>query len=279
MSGGGNQMDSRPLVSIVTVTFNSGDTLADTINSVLGQTYANFEHIIVDGGSTDDTIELIENSEDNYQGRLKWASSPDDGIYDAMNKGVALATGDIIGILNSDDLYADREVLADIAASFVDSDCDFLYADLVYVDRVDLDVITRVWIAGDGRFALGWNPPHPTLYLRKRVYEQNGWYKTSYKISSDYDYMIRLFNPEASLKPWYLRRTIVKMRQGGESTKSLRSNIIAFREAQQSLEYYQIRMPYVVNALRVLRKLRQLRPRRESAQSIQQQIVKSEDGS
>lgn len=261
MSGSDNQTDRRPLVSIVTVTFNSGETVTDTINSVLGQTYENFEHVIVDGGSTDGTVDLIQKFEGSYRGRLKWTSGPDDGIYDAMNKGVALATGDIVGVLNSDDLYADSNVLADIVSSFVESNCDVLYADLIFVDRADLDVTTRVWIAGDGRFTLGWYPPHPTLYLRRSVYEQNGWYKTSYKIAADYDYMIRLFMPGSGLKASYLPRTIVKMRQGGVSTKNFRSNITTFREAQQSLEFYRIRMPYVVNALRVLRKLRQLRAR------------------
>jgi glycosyltransferase involved in cell wall biosynthesis len=277
MSCSENQMDKRPVVSIVTVTFNSADTLTDTINSVLGQAYDNFEHVIVDGGSTDGTIQLIQKFEIQYRGRLKWTSGPDGGIYDAMNKGVALATGDIVGILNSDDLYVDANVLTDIVSSFAENDCDFLYADLIYVDRADLDVTTRVWAAGDGRFALGWNPPHPTLYLRRSVYEQNGWYKTDYKISSDYDYMIRLFNPKANLRPWYLRRTIVKMRQGGESTKSLRSNIIAFREAQQSLESYQVRMPWVVNALRVLRKLRQLRARRTADGPLERHVISSVD--
>lgn len=269
MNGSDNHVKARPSVSIITVTLNSVETVADTINSVLGQTYQNFQHVVVDGGSTDGTIELIQRFEDDYRGRLKWTSGPDLGIYDAMNKGVALATGDIVGILNSDDLYADANVLSDIVTSFVENNCDFLYADLVYVDRAFLDVTTRVWVAGDGRFARGWNPPHPTLYLRRSVYEQIGRYKTSYRISSDYDYMIRLFNPKARLKPWYLKRTIVKMRQGGESTKSLRSNIIAFREAQQSLEYYQVRMPHVVNALRVLRKLRQLRVRRDQKSPIE----------
>lgn len=264
MSGRDKHVTARPSVSIITVTFNSVETVADTINSVLWQTYQNFQHVIVDGGSTDGTIELIQKFEDNYRGRLKWTSGPDLGIYDAMNKGVALATGDIIGILNSDDLYVDQNVLEDIVTTFGESNCDFLYADLIYVDRTDLDVTTRVWIAGDGRFALGWNPPHPTLYLRKSVYELHGSYEAGYKIAADYDYMIRLFDPKSSLKASYLRRTIVKMRQGGESTKSYRSNITAFREAQRSLELYQVRMPYVVNTLRVLRKLRQLRPRQTS---------------
>jgi len=268
MNGSDSHKEPQPRVSIVTVTFNSGKTLTDTINSVLGQTYENFEHVIVDGGSTDGTIELIQKFEPQYEGHLQWTSGPDIGIYDAMNKGVALATGDIVGILNSDDLYADEHVLSDIVSTFVETNCDFLYADLIYVDRADLDVTTRVWVAGDGRFDLGWNPPHPTLYLRKYVYEQNGSYKTNYKISSDYDYMIRLFNPKANLRSWYLRRTIVKMRQGGESTKNFRSNITAFREAQQSLEFYQVRMPHVVNVLRVLRKLRQLRTRQPSVDEL-----------
>src|SRR5680860_233568 len=251
--------DSRPSLSIVTVSFNSVETLTDTINSVLGQKYENFEHIIVDGGSTDGTIELIQKFEGNYRGRLKWISESDGGIYDAMNKGVALATGDIVGILNSDDLYTDPDVLTDIVSTFVEHNCEILYADLIYVDRTDLDVTRRVWTAGEGTFARGWSPPHPTLYMRKSVYEQNGWYKTNYKISADYDYMLRLFTPKACPKASYLRRTIVKMRLGGESTRNFRSNILAFREAQQSLENYHVRAPYVVNALRVLRKLVQLR--------------------
>lgn len=244
----------------MTVTFNSTRTLRDTIESVLAQSYPNIEHVVIDGGSSDGTVELLRELESRYGGRLKWTSEPDYGIYDAMNKGVALASGDIVGILNSDDLYASTGAVAQVVDAFNTSKCDAVYADLVYVDREDTQKITRTWIAGEGDYLKGWSPPHPTLYVSKQLYEKVGEYRRDYKIASDYDFMLRAFLI-GSACAIYLNDVIVKMRRGGESTRSFASNRLGFTEAQNSLRELGVKNPTLVNILRVLRKVRQFAAR------------------
>jgi glycosyltransferase len=253
-------METRtPTVSIVTVTFNSAATLGDTLASVAGQSYPSVEHVLVDGGSTDGTVELIRAAEQAAPGRVRWLSEPDEGIYDAMNKGIALASGDVIGILNSDDFLADDRVVADIVARLEETGADAVYADLVFVDPVHVDEVRRIWTAGTGRVRLGWSPPHPTLYLRAASYRGLGRYRTDFTISADYDFMLRLFDGRRRCTVADLRRTAVKMRTGGVSTRDLSSNVVGFREAQRSLQDARVRPALLVNLLRVLRKFRQLR--------------------
>lgn len=251
---------AQPLVSIVTVTYNSAATLQDTLTSVRSQRYPHIEHIIVDGGSTDGTLDVVADEQTRSGRRLTCTSGPDRGIYDAMNKGIAMARGTIIGVLNSDDFLIDGNVITEIVEHFVADRCDALYADLVFVDQHDIAVVKRVWVAGRGKVAHGWNPPHPTLYVTKALYDRFGTYKIDYKISSDYDYMLRILNPRSGVKVSYLERTIVKMRHGGVSTRNLSGNRVAFLEAQQSLREQGVPLPLLVNAARVMRKLGQLRP-------------------
>jgi glycosyltransferase involved in cell wall biosynthesis len=254
-------MDSAPLtVSIVTVTFNSAATLADTLASVAGQRYPQVEHVLVDGGSTDGTLELIQAAARSAPHRVRWVSEPDEGIYDAMNKGIAMASGEVIGILNSDDFLADDSVVADIVERMVRTGADAVYADLVFVDQLATDQVQRVWRAGSGRVGLGWSPPHPTLYVRAEAYRRLGPYRTDFAISADYDFMLRLFDRRTASTVSYLDRTVVRMRNGGVSTRNLSGNIVGFREAHRSLRDARVRPAVLVNTLRVLRKFRQLRP-------------------
>jgi glycosyltransferase involved in cell wall biosynthesis len=245
------------MVSIVTVTYNSAATLDDTLTSVASQTYPHIDHVLVDGGSTDGTVAMLKEAQQLWPDRVQWISEPDDGIYDAMNKGIQMARGDVIGILNSDDLLADDQVIEDVVQQLEITDADALYADLVFVDRYETDMVQRIWVARRGGMQWGWNPPHPTLYVKAETYSRLGVYRPDFQISSDYDFCLRL--AASGMELTYLPRVIVKMRNGGASTRSLRSNITAFREAQESLSSMKIRLPGLVNLLRVARKLTQLR--------------------
>jgi glycosyltransferase involved in cell wall biosynthesis len=247
-------------VMIETVTFNSEATLADTLASVAAQSYPRTEHVLVDGGSTDGTLDLIRDATRAAPDRIRWLSEPDRGIYDAMNKGVAMASGDVVGILNSDDFLADPQVVADVVRRLTETGAGALYANLDFVDQVRTGEVRRVWRAGTGRMRWGWSPPHPTLYLRAEVYRQLGPYRADFLISADYDLMLRLFDRRRPTAVTYLDRTVVKMRQGGVSTRGFGGNVTGFREAQLSLRHAGVRPALVVNGLRVLRKLRQLRP-------------------
>src|SRR4030095_6676776 len=180
-----NQSD-QPRVSIITVSFNSSKTIHDTLNSVAMQDYPNIEHILIDGLSTDNTIE-IANSFPHVKHMI---TEKDDGIYDAMNKGLKLATGEIIGILNSDDFYVSKKVISDIVTHFQKAKSDSLYADLVYVHPENTQKVVRTWIAGyynPRKFLFGWMPPHPTFFVRKEVYEQWGNFYTKLKSAADYE--------------------------------------------------------------------------------------------
>lgn len=212
-------------ISIITVTYNSGKTLRDTILSVLNQDYQNYEHIIIDGGSKDNTLDIIREFESRYKGKLKWISEPDKGIYDAMNKGIAIASGDIVGILNSDDFYADSHVLEKIVGGF--EGVEVVYGDLVFVDSLNTDKIVREWKGSQyksGGFMKGWHPAHPTFYASKRLFMEYGDFDLSFDVSADFELMFR-FLEKARVKSHYIPYTLVKMRIGGESTGSIKKII------------------------------------------------------
>lgn len=216
-------------ISIITICFNSVDTIEDTIKSVISQTYNNIEYILIDGGSTDGTHEIITKYDHAISSLI---SEPDKGIYDAMNKGIQAATGDIIGILNSDDLYADDNVLSDVVEKFRASNADALYADLVYVNRINSNSISRYWKAGNfdsGKFKYGWMPPHPTFFLKKSCYEKWGDYNLLLKSSADYELMLRMLYKH-KIPVVYLPRVTVKMRIGGQSNITIKNRILANRE-------------------------------------------------
>lgn len=215
-------------VSIITVSYNSEKTIEDTIKSVLSQDYPNIEYVIIDGASKDATLEIVRKYRDKI---TQVISEKDKGIYDAMNKGIALATGDIIGILNSDDFYADANVISSIVAQFTPT-IDAVYADLVYIDANNTDRITRLWKSGNytqGDFKKGWMPPHPTFFVKSECYQKYGNYSLQLKSAADYELMLRLIHKE-QIKINYLPKVIVKMRTGGASNASLKNRIRANKE-------------------------------------------------
>ena len=219
-------------ISLITITYNSDKTLIDTINSVRNQTYNNIEYIIVDGGSKDQTLKIIDDNKDIV---THFISEPDKGIYDAMNKGVNLATGDIVGILNSDDFYANNDVISKVVNQFNDN-VDGVYADLNYVDPIDTTKTIRVWKSGnyiEGSFKKGWMPPHPTFFVKKEVYNDFGGYSIKLKSAADYEFMLRVIHKE-KIRISYLPETIVMMRAGGLSNASLKNRIKANREDREA---------------------------------------------
>ena len=220
------------LVSIITATYNSAATLRDCLQSVAKQSYAPIEHIIIDGASKDDSLSIAQ----SFAHIAQVHSEKDQGIYDAMNKGIAHATGDIIGILNSDDFYVDELVIQDIVNVFENSNCDVAYADLQYVDRERTDKIIRTWKSGTMQqhsFLYGWMPPHPTVFVRRKVYEQYGAFNLSLKSAADYEFMLRVLYKE-KCPVAYLPKTIVKMRDGGQSNQSIKHRIFANREDKKA---------------------------------------------
>jgi len=215
-------------ISVITVCRNTALTLEETIESVQSQTYPNVEHIIIDGASEDGTVEIIQRHADVVS---NWISEADSGIYDAMNKGIGLATGQIIGFLNADDVFADSGVLERIAGVMADHQLDGCYADVVYV-KPDMTSVIRRYRSdrfSPDRLAYGWMPAHPTLYLRRGVFERWGKFKTDYAIAADYELVARVFGRH-HLKAKYIPEVWVKMRAGGVSTRSMRSNWIISRE-------------------------------------------------
>ena len=220
-------------ISIITVSYNSEETIEDTITSVLGQTHQNLEYIIIDGASKDGTMDIVNRYADKISTTL---SEPDKGIYDAMNKGVQAATGDIIGILNSDDFYADEHVITDIANKIHNDNTEACYADLVYVDREEAEKVVRKWEAGTyelGAFRKGWMPPHPTFFLSKKAYSDHGAYNLELRSAADYELMLRMLHKH-ELKVTYLPRVITKMRTGGQSNISLSNRIKANKEDRKA---------------------------------------------
>jgi len=217
-------------ISIITVSYNSISTIQDTIKSVLSQDYPCIEYILVDGASTDGTVDLIHSS---YSSCIQhFISEPDQGMYDALNKGLALATGDIIGILNSDDVYVNSQVISTVVATLAETQADCIFADLVYVSNDNLDKVVRYYSSAPFtpcRFAYGWMPAHPTVFIKRWAYERYGYFKTDYKIAADYELLIR-FLAKHQLPYAYAPQVWVKMRTGGISTKNLMSNWILNRE-------------------------------------------------
>lgn len=215
-------------ISVITVTYNSAKTIADTLNSVASQTYSNIEHIVVDGASTDATLALVRNHRNQ---NIRLVSEPDKGIYDAMNKGLALATGEVVGFLNSDDYYADSLVLEKIAAVFQDESVEASYADLVYVSQ-DNSCVVRYWRSkpfASGDFAKGWCPAHPTFYVRKLVIQHLGLFDQSFKAGVDVEFMMRYLE-RGQVRAVYIPHTLVRMRLGGASNQSWKNVLLQNRE-------------------------------------------------
>lgn len=218
-------------ISIITATYNSQETLADTFDSVLKQTYQDFEYIVIDGKSTDGTIDIIKSYESKFGNKMRWISEPDRGIYDAMNKGIAMASGDVIGMLNSDDFYTTNDILADIADQLTDKNTDAVYGDVHFINS-DGNKCVRYYSSARFKPSLlrfGFMPAHPSFYAKKQVYHDYGVYSLNYRIAADYDFFIRLFYKH-SIKAKYMKKDFVTMRVGGMSTCNLKHRLITTKE-------------------------------------------------
>lgn len=242
-------MKNSPLVSLITTVFNNKETIEDAIKSVLNQSYPNIEYIITDGGSTDGTIEIIN----KYKNKInKFVSEPDKGIYDGMNKGIKLSSGDIIGILNSDDLYASNDVIEKVVNEMEEKNVDVCWGDLVYVDAKNTDKVIRYWKSSEykeGKFKKGWMPPHPTFFVRKWVYDKYGMFNLDFPISADYELMLR-FLEKYKINSCYIPQVLVKMRVGGKSNKSIKNIIKANIECYRAWKVNGLR----INPLRIFLK-------------------------
>ncbi len=204
-------------VSIITPTFNSAETLENTIKSVLSQSYPDIEYIIVDGKSTDNTLDIVK----KYDKINKVISEPDKGIYDAMNKGIRLATGDVVGILNSDDIYASENVIDRVVKAIKETDC--CWGNLLYVDKKDENKTIRRWISSEYKedlFEKGWHPPHSTFFVKKNVYDRYGVFNLNFKIAADYELMLRLLEKN-KISFSFIPEILVKMKIGGTSNRSV----------------------------------------------------------
>ncbi|HZF62996.1 MAG TPA: glycosyltransferase family 2 protein [Chitinophagaceae bacterium] len=247
------KINPTPKISIITVTYNSSATIADTLKSVRSQTYPNIEHIVVDGYSTDNTLAIVK----SFPHVSKCISEKDAGIYDAMNKGLKLATGDIIGILNSDDMYADEDVLMKVAEEFSSGDVDTLYGDLHYVHPHNTDKVVRVWKSGNfakSSFHYGWMPPHPTFFVRKEVYDTVGLFNISLKTAADYELMLRILYKHG-YNANYLPHVMVKMRAGGISNGSLKKRWTANKEDRMAWRLNGLQPYFFTLYMKPLRKI------------------------
>ena len=237
-------------ISIITATFNSARTIRDTLESVKEQEYPYIEHLIIDGMSSDDTLQIVH----QFSNVAKILSEKDKGIYDAMNKGIQASSGEIIGILNSDDVYTDSKVLSEVAAIFKDETIDACYADLQYVSAVDSGKTVRSWKSGNfskKAFLYGWMPPHPTLFLRRRVYERAGDFNLQLKSAADYELIFVRHNFNIR----YLPRVIVKMRTGGMSNVSIKNRLSANREDRMAWKINNLKPYFFTLYLKPLRKI------------------------
>ena len=244
-------------VSIITITYNSEATLKDTIESVVNQSYNDIEYIIVDGKSTDNSLSIIESYKDKIS---KVISEKDKGLYDALNKGIALATGDLIGIIHSDDFYTDNFVIQKIVKSIEENNSDAVYADLYYVDKVYTNKIFRKWKSGNytyGQFINGWMPPHPTFFAKRSCYEKFGSFNLSFVSAADYELMLRFIHKH-KIKLAYLPEFIIKMRVGGKSNVSLKNRIRANNEDRKAWIINGLKPKFYTLYAKPLRKIIQL---------------------
>ena len=220
-------------ISIITVTFNSEKTLQDTLDSVLRQDYRNIEHIIIDGGSTDSTVDIIRAyASKTTSHSVKWVSEKDHGIYDAMNKGIAMATGDVIGILNSDDYFTSNDVVSKLIKPFSDEEIDAVYGDIHFIHDKEREKITRYYSSkmfSPFWIRFGFMPAHPSLYVRKEIYDKVGLYKLDYKIGADFEMVVRMFHVH-KIKAHYINMDFVTMRNGGASTSGVQSHKLLLQE-------------------------------------------------
>lgn len=242
-------MDNQPTVSIITVVRNGASTIEGAIESVLNQVYPNIEYIVIDGASTDDTLTAINKYKDKI---AHIVSEPDKGIYDAMNKGICLAKGDVVGILNADDFYTDNRVIADVVEIMSLTNADVAWSNLEYVDKNDTSRVVRRWTSSSyspGKFKNGWMPPHPTFFARRELYQKYGMFTDKLSIAADYELMLR-FIERYHVRTCYIPRVMVKMRTGGASNRNLKNIIRANIESYRAWQMNGLH----INPLRILLK-------------------------
>ena len=241
-------------ISIITITYNSAKTVQRALESVQSQTYKDIEHVIVDGASTDGTKQLIEAYAKQHN-NVRWVSEKDKGIYNALNKGIAMSTGDVIGFLHSDDVLYSPDSIGKIAAAFADNKTDVVYGDLQYCHG---DKVIRRWRSNafsPSSLKYGWMPPHPTVYVRKEVYEQVGEYDEWFHISADYDMMLRIF--KSGYQSRYIPEVLVRMETGGASNKNMQARLSKTREDYIALKKNHVGAGYLTVVFKQLRKVRQ----------------------
>ena len=238
-------------VTIITVCFNSGKTIEDTIKSVLKQTYENYEYLIIDGGSSDNTLDIIRSYEKKFKGKLKYISEKDKGIYDAFNKGIRMASGDIIGFINSDDILNGKDVFNKV----VNNISDGVYSDVLMMDN-NFNTPVRNFISGKTKNNGIFHPAHPALYLKKEVYNDVGEYNLDYKIAADLDLMLRVINKGYKLN--YVKDYFVLMRVGGASTNGLKGYYKNFKESYRVLKKNKIKLPLIKNVIRTFKTFNQV---------------------
>lgn len=220
------------MISIITATFNSAKTLKDTIQSVLRQTNKDFEYLIIDGGSTDETIDIVKSYESEFSGRLKWVSEKDQGIYDAMNKGIKMASGDVVGILNSDDYFTSDDILQTVADAFKCQEIYAIYGDIHFIRDGNPQKCIRYYSSRMFRpfwLRFGFMPAHPSFYCKREIFDKAGLYSLDYKIGADYEMMVRLFK-RLKIKTLYVNKDFVTMRTGGASNTNVRSRLTLIEE-------------------------------------------------
>ena len=241
-------------ISIITITYNSAQTLQRALDSVQSQTYKDIEHVIIDGASTDGTRELIEAYAKQHK-NVKWVSEKDNGIYDAINKGIRLATGDVIGFLHSDDMFYSVDSIGQIVAAFEQNQADVVYGDLQYMRG---NKVVRRWKSNafnPRALKYGWMPPHPTVYVRREVYQQVGEYDSWFRISADYDMILRIFT--AGYKTHYIPEVLVCMETGGASNKNTKARLSKTMEDYIVLKKNHVGAGYLTVACKQLRKVKQ----------------------
>jgi glycosyltransferase len=240
-------------VTIITATYNSASTVRDTLISVAGQQYHDIEHLIIDGRSKDDTLAIVQ----EFPHVAEAVSEKDNGIYDAMNKGIKLATGEVIGILNSDDFYTDEKVVMKVMEAFKDPFVDVVYGDLQYVRQNNVHVVTRTWKSGQYKrknFYYGWMPPHPAFFVRRKIYEEVGLFNTDLRSAADYEMMLRIL-VKHNARACYVPGIMVKMRAGGVSNASLKNRLHANREDRMAWQLNELKPLFFTTWLKPMRKI------------------------
>ena len=248
-------------ISLITATYNSAETVRDTLQSVLNQTFKDIDYIIVDGGSKDGTLDIVKEFEPLFEGRLRWVSEPDKGIYDAMNKGIMMAQGDVVGILNSDDFFASDDILEKVNATFEkDEGLDAVYGDIKYVDNQDITKTVRRYSSAKfsrKKILFGLMPAHPSFYVKKKCYDEFGLYSLDYKIASDYDMFVRMIW-KGNIVTKYLPMTFVIMRYGGASSTGFKSHKTIMKEHLKSVKKHGVPTNFFMLSLRYFGKIMEL---------------------